>query len=1273
MSFALRAHRARVARLAAALLMTTSLLLPSAPAAHAAPTSALITGEVERITLNNPNDVWSGGKMVIGGQNVTIPRNLLMDLPANRLTLQQLFAAAPPVCLGRAESGLAKADACNTSGAGAIVTIAANRTNAGDVIAGDVFIQKGIEFVTGVVTYIDYTDGYFRLNGLPGDAATGVMVRLNDPDGRHTVQHGLGCTGGANCSPDPRFTLDPNNYTNTFATGYPVCLPSTVARPFVDILDFNGNGNTMEQLIAQSAADGTGDVLCPATNRSGPVVDDSRRFAPIQPGDHLTAKGNFETIRGVRFLSAWSTRVARALTTKNEPGQPDYMLLDELFIDAPGFQLNRIRDQFIGYTTAVNADVAIWSVHYDPLTNAPTEFPLATVRGCEVAAGAGACAGVLGPNSFRIRHDVPFNAALRKLRDDPCAHLRADPRFATLNSCPQGGQLAEAFGILSPIPHEVQARTGLKMADEARPGGPTLRTLDLLGRDTTNGQYLFPMGIGLGGIETPTFAEINVNALDTPYSFDGIPWNLDRRLSPGGCVGPCESAPQPLDPFPVSGFDPRKQANTPSGPFSTPLYTASTLSNASDRIMSYVNGALHNFNGDKTVLSWPPLDPPGQGITPTPPFAVNPPRALITGVTPAAGPVGTRVVIDGSGLSGATAVTFGGVPATTFANLSGTQVSAVVPAGAASGPVAVTTAAAAVNSLIRFTVVPAPAISGFTPGGGPVGSSLTINGSGLTSATDVAVNGVSAPFTVVSDTAIRAAVPTGANTGPITVTTAGGTATSSGAFSVQPAPTIASTAPASGPAGTTVVVTGTGLTGVTGVTFGGVAATVFTPVSSTQLSAVVPAGALSGPISLTLASGPSATGPSFTVLPTADLGLVVASAPDPATVGATLTYSLTVSNNGPASATATTLTDTLPAGVSFSSATSSQGTCTQTAGLVTCKLGTLANGATATATVVVIPTSAAGGSFANSATVAATEVDPAPANNTARVVNHYPVAAPVSQPAPSNPAPAPSQPAGSGGSGGSTSSSSRSTSSNTGGSTSSGGSSASQASAAPASVAASPVASLSPSITIDAPSPQPAPAPVSDPVVAEPPAQAAPAPAGDPTSAAVTAVVDPAVGATVVGPGGVTVVVPPGAHTGMMVLTVGEDATRGNLRVGARLLVLRAVDAAGSSILAFDQPLSLTIRPTDADLAAAAGDAGAIPVSILDPDSGAFTPLAAALNEDGTLSVSLTSLAPATLALEPPQEVTAESSPVDDSAALAPEPAESSDAVADPTDVEDAG
>ncbi len=99
--------------------------------------------------------------------------------------------------------------------------------------------------------------------------------------------------------------------------------------------------------------------------------------------------------------------------------------------------------------------------------------------------------------------------------------------------------------------------------------------------------------------------------------------------------------------------------------------------------------------------------------------------------------------------------------------------------------------------------------------------------------------------------------------------------------------------------------------------------------------------------------------------------------PDPVVVGNDLTYTLTVTNNGPDAATGVTLSDTLPAGVTFVSATLP---CEQTDGVVTCDLGTLVNGATATVTIVVSLTTP--GTITNTAMVTANEPDPDPANNT---------------------------------------------------------------------------------------------------------------------------------------------------------------------------------------------------------------------------------------------------------------------------------------------------
>lgn len=77
-------------------------------------------------------------------------------------------------------------------------------------------------------------------------------------------------------------------------------------------------------------------------------------------------------------------------------------------------------------------------------------------------------------------------------------------------------------------------------------------------------------------------------------------------------------------------------------------------------------------------------------------------------------------------------------------------------------------------------------------------------------------------------------------------------------------PTVASFTPASGAAGTLVTVAGTNLSGATSVRFNGVPAA-FTPGSSTRLTATVPSGASTGPISVTTAAGTATSAGSFTV------------------------------------------------------------------------------------------------------------------------------------------------------------------------------------------------------------------------------------------------------------------------------------------------------------------------------------------------------------------------------------------------------------------------
>src|SRR5207245_1280740 len=111
------------------------------------------------------------------------------------------------------------------------------------------------------------------------------------------------------------------------------------------------------------------------------------------------------------------------------------------------------------------------------------------------------------------------------------------------------------------------------------------------------------------------------------------------------------------------------------------------------------------------------------------------------------------------------------------------------------------------------------------------------------------------------------------------------------------------------------------------------------------------------------------------------LSLTKTDSPDPVLVGQPLTYTLTTNNAGPSAAGSVRLVDNLPAGVTFDSATPSQGTCQQASGTVTCDLGSISSASNATATITVRPQAI--GSVTNQASVSANVTDPNAADNSA--------------------------------------------------------------------------------------------------------------------------------------------------------------------------------------------------------------------------------------------------------------------------------------------------
>lgn len=224
--------------------------------------------------------------------------------------------------------------------------------------------------------------------------------------------------------------------------------------------------------------------------------------------------------------------------------------------------------------------------------------------------------------------------------------------------------------------------------------------------------------------------------------------------------------------------------------------------------------------------------------------------AGISSFTPMAGPVsgGSEVTIYGSGFTGATAVSFGGVNATSLTVIDDHTITAIAPAHAVdSVNISVVTPGQTYTSGNFFSFVAAPSISSIAPASGPSsgGNQVEIYGNNLEMAIDVQVDGMSYGFSLTSGANPYLTILTMPQHSPgsatIKVVSYGGSASATYSY-LSAAPEVTSVIPNSGPAtgNTRVTIKGQNLSAVTSVSFGGVAATALELVDATTLTALTP-------------------------------------------------------------------------------------------------------------------------------------------------------------------------------------------------------------------------------------------------------------------------------------------------------------------------------------------------------------------------------------------------------------------------------------------------
>jgi hypothetical protein len=277
-----------------------------------------VTGFIQDATANTTNAGCPdetdpsrfGGTVTLNNQTITIPCNLIVQMPANTFTWADFIHNGPDLSLGHGYPSFE-------------IGVQGNVVD-GTWIAGLAFVsQQSLNGGSGVIRSIDYTTGELHVD--TGDAAHPATVVINDPKGRF----------GRPQSPDDRFSVDDANPTIHAATGYPMCVPRAHTDP----------------TLALATED---DPLCPQANRPKPAC---RNFsvAGIAP----PASGELSPpVAGQRYCSQYVMPSPGAATGPNPKQQAPFEVGD--YIQYSGTLVNGTNGPYVSAHT-IEANVGIYT------------------------------------------------------------------------------------------------------------------------------------------------------------------------------------------------------------------------------------------------------------------------------------------------------------------------------------------------------------------------------------------------------------------------------------------------------------------------------------------------------------------------------------------------------------------------------------------------------------------------------------------------------------------------------------------------------------------------------------------------------------------------------------------------------------------------------------------------------------------------------------------------------------------------------------------------
>lgn len=330
-------------------LLAMLLLAPCAYAAPPTPSFSML-GYLQQLKLDNPSNPLSSGSMVVNGVNVILPNNLLIKMPGQYLTVNDLFRGphpglAPTLALVLASSGLALNDVPKPAIPFEVQVIGNMVGN--NYVAGWVNItQQDLNMGAGFIRSIDYAKGELSIGATTGP--TIARVRINDPAGRYGKKN-ADKTGGDRF--DERFASDPGNAPVVSATGFPMCIPRSLANdPDCPLVNRAPAPNQNRFTCGASTNDPTAPVH--AACQPG-------KPAPLQVGDYITYAGMLteDTPRSGTFFHA-AHAIGAMTGIYTSPGtDPAYVFIEVSILGSLGapypgvLQEATSRYKIVGFTT----------------------------------------------------------------------------------------------------------------------------------------------------------------------------------------------------------------------------------------------------------------------------------------------------------------------------------------------------------------------------------------------------------------------------------------------------------------------------------------------------------------------------------------------------------------------------------------------------------------------------------------------------------------------------------------------------------------------------------------------------------------------------------------------------------------------------------------------------------------------------------------------------------------------------------------------------------